>query len=94
MKTVCMLANIDNKIRGRKQNPDTNRKEFGMYKKYELITSHTARRSFATNLHSIVPNHVIMDIGGWQNEEMLLHYVKRTKNESAAALKELWTTNN
>lgn len=91
IKTVCQLANIDNVVYGFKMNPETRRKEFGYYKKYELITSHIARRSFASNLFGKVPNEVIQAICGWSKSSMMLqHYNKTSKTEYAEQLAQYW----
>jgi len=66
------------------------RKVIGKYKKWELVTSHIGRRSFATNLFEKVPNSVIMAAGGWKSETMMLSYIKKTKQEHAVELKKHW----
>lgn len=66
------------------------RKVFGKYQKWELITSHICRRSFATNLIGKVPNQVIMDVAGWSNEKQMFDYNKTTNKESANELKLYW----
>ena len=55
----------DGKIRG----------EAGIYPKYELITSHVVRRSFATNYYGRVPTAYIKTITGHATEAMLLKYI-------------------
>ena len=40
-KELCRLAGIDQVIKGNKMSSVTKRLTFGMYPKYELITSHT-----------------------------------------------------
>jgi integrase len=94
IKTVCMLAEIDEDIKGGIIKVDkkkkTKRKVIGVYPKYKLISSHTCRRSFATNLHGKVPNHVIMSCAGWASEKMMLNYLKKTKKEHADTLKAYW----
>lgn len=91
VKIICMLSGIDNNIKGgiSKLNKKTGetRKKVGIYPKYKLITSHTCRRSFATNLFGEVENHVIMSVGGWKTERMMLHYMKKTKRQHAEILK-------
>lgn len=67
-----------------------NRKEFGNYPKYELITSHTCRRSFASNLYGKLPNMTIMAITGHKTETQFLKYIKITPKENAEKLKEYW----
>lgn len=90
IKTICLLCNIDQEIKGKLMDKETHRKVIGRYEKWKLITSHTCRRSFATNLHSFVPDHILADLGGWADVKMMLHYVKRTKKESAIILKQKW----
>ena len=89
-----MLANIDQKIKGGitivDEETGVKRKVYDVYKKYKLVSSHICRRSFATNLFGKVPNKVIQDIGGWAKEDMFLHYIKKTKRESADQLKQYW----
>lgn len=60
-------------------------------KKYELITTHTARRSFATNLYlSGFPSISIMKITGHRTEEAFLGYIKVTPEDNAKLLKLHW----
>ena len=52
-------------------------------KKYELITTHTARRSFATNLYKRGYSPVqIMSITGHKKESTFLTYIRITNEES------------
>jgi len=52
--------------------------------KYELVTSHTARRSFATNAYlADVPNLEIMKITGHKTETAFLKYIRIGAEESA-----------
>lgn len=71
-----------------------NRKEFGTYPKHELITSHTCRRSFATNLYGKLPNMTIMAITGHKTETQFLKYLKTTTKENAEILKNHWDKEN
>lgn len=58
-------------------------------KKYELLVTHTARRSFATNLYkSGFPSIAIMKITGHRTEKAFLRYIKITPNENASMLKQ------
>lgn len=55
--------------------------------KYSLITSHTARRSFATNAYkNDVPVIAIMKITGHKTERSFLKYIKVSKEENAEQL--------
>lgn len=55
--------------------------------KYELIKTHTARRSGATNMYLAgIPTLDIMKIGGWKTESSFLKYIKVTKEQTAVNL--------
>lgn len=54
------------------------------YKKYDLISSHTARRSFATNAYlAKVPPFVIMGVTGHKTEKAFFEYIKITPDDRA-----------
>ena len=58
-------------------------------KKWELITTHTARRSFATNAFlSGIPTISIMKITGHKTERSFLKYIRISKLENALKLAE------
>ena len=58
-----------------------------VYKKWELITVHTARRSFATNAFlQGVPSISIMKITGHRTEKNFLQYIKITQEDNANKL--------
>jgi integrase len=61
------------------------------FEKWELITSHTARRSFATNEYLAgTPAITIMAITGHKSEKTFLGYIKLTPNEHAKLLELHW----
>lgn len=61
------------------------------YKKFELITTHTARRSFASNLYLHgLPSSTIMKITGHRTEKAFMRYIKITPNENAKILQLHW----
>lgn len=56
-------------------------------KKWEMISSHTARRSFATNMFlQGIPTYRIMMITGHKSEESFFKYIRVTREENAATL--------
>lgn len=56
-------------------------------KKSELVTCHTARRSFATNMYlSEVPTISIMKITGHRTEKSFLRYIRISQEENANKL--------
>lgn len=57
------------------------------YQKYQLVSSHTARRSFATNaFKSGMPTLSIMQITGHTTESSFMRYIRVSKEENAATL--------
>lgn len=55
--------------------------------KYQMVTTHTARRSFATNLYlADVPTLSIMKITGHRTEKSFLKYIKVTQEQNADKL--------
>jgi integrase len=54
------------------------------FKKYELIRTHTARRSYATNMHLRNMSSIeIMRITGHKTETQFLKYIRTTNDENA-----------
>jgi len=52
--------------------------------KHDLIKTHTARRSGATNMYLAgIPTLDIMKIGGWKTERQFLKYIRVSKEETA-----------
>lgn len=82
IKDVVEMAGIDEDIciiqtKGNKEVKTT-------LPKYELVSSHCARRSFATNaFKSGVPSLSIMQITGHRTEKNFLKYIRVTKEENA-----------
>ena len=82
IKYVAQLAGIDDEVtissvKGGKRVQTT-------YKKYELVSSHTARRSFATNASNAgVPTRVIMKVMGYKRESTFFDYIKTSESENA-----------
>ena len=66
------------------------RKVSGTFPKYELMTSHICRRSFATNLYGKIPTPVIMAITGHATETQFLTYIKKTSAENAEVLRNFY----
>lgn len=69
-------------------------KQTNVYKKHQLLSTHTARRSFATNAYNAgVPSLTIMAITGHKTETSFLKYIKVTPKEHALKLRNFWQTN-
>jgi len=90
IKEVCKEAKITQKVKGSKMNKDTKRKESKLYPKYELISSHIGRRSFATNNYGKIPTAYLISITGHSTEAMFLEYIGKTQNEQAKGIVKYW----
>ena len=89
LKDICKLARIDA--------AHTKKRTIGGIEtdetapKYEFISSHTARRSFATNLYNAdFPTLDIMKITGHKTEKAFMRYIKITKKDAAQKLARRW----
>ncbi len=89
IKIIGRLAGIkDNIMVTKKKGPY---KTETTYKKHELITSHTCRRSFCTNQFlKGVPSYLIMKISGHKTEKSFLKYIKIDEELAAKKIKEYW----
>ena len=66
-----------------------------VYEKWQLISSHCARRSFATNLFKQgFPAINIMKITGHKSEKTFMRYIKITEDEVASMLEDHWNESN
>lgn len=92
IKKVCEIAKINEMTEGKrlnpkakKDNPETMRKVLGFYPKYELITTHSFRRSFATNYYKKIPTPILIGITAHSKESLFLHYINRVEDKDANA---------
>nr|WP_284698358.1 site-specific integrase [Algibacter sp.] len=89
IKTICKIADIDDIIVGSKMaetHPGSGvfRKQTGKYKKYDLVTSHIGRRSFATNFYSLdIPTSLLINITGHSTEAMFRNYIGKSSKDLA-----------
>jgi integrase len=89
LKEAAELAELDDvfikttSVRGKKVEK--------RYKKYEIISSHTARRSFCTNAYKDnIPTLAIMAISGHRTEKAFLKYIKADGQDHAQKILEMW----
>ncbi len=67
------------------------RKKVGNFPKWQLISSHTCRRSFATNNYLMgIDTLTIMNITGHTTEKNFLKYIRVTPTQHADRLREKW----
>lgn len=84
IKTICRLAGFDEVMIGDVSAPYKKR---GMFPRWKLIASHTARRSAATNLvRSGVTMEVVCLLTGHSNVDQLGTYIQMTPREKSRQL--------
>jgi hypothetical protein len=94
IKEVCRLAQIDTPTKGakrtrvvdplkRRKHGYTTRKIDGVYPKFELVASHTCRRSFASNYYGKIPTAIIRAITCHSTEREFLNYIQVSPEEHA-----------
>lgn len=85
IKEVCRISNLTEIVHGGKQLDTDNgiRKITGLYPKWELVTSHIGRRSFATNFYGSIPTSYLIYITGHSSEAMFLNYIGKSNKDLA-----------
>lgn len=89
LKELCELAGFNSRelkavTKGGKRIVDS-------IEKYKLVGTHTARRSFATNMYLMnIPSITIMKITGHKTEKAFMRYIKLDKEQHAKIIADLW----
>ncbi|WP_297097863.1 phage integrase SAM-like domain-containing protein [uncultured Draconibacterium sp.] len=95
IKDVCEIAGIDEATYGGKMVKDKEtkitRKQFGMFPKHELVSSHICRRSFASNFYGEIPTSLLKDITAHSTEQQFLAYIGKSSSDSALQVAEYWS---
>lgn len=99
IKLVCEKAGINEITRGKireciaddkkKAKKSDYRGIDGEYPKWELVTSHIGRRSFASNFYGKIPTTYLRNITGHGTEQMLLAYIGKSSDDTASEAYEL-----
>jgi integrase len=94
IKDVCKLAGINQPTEGgkmvtNKKNKIT-RKQFGTFPKYELISSHVCRRSYATNFYGEMPTSWLISITAHSTEKQFLEYVGKSEIDTAQQIADFY----
>ena len=83
IKCVCKDAGINESVLVRKGGQHLR------YEKWELVSSHTARRTGLTNMYKAgIPTYRCMMISGHKTEQVFLTYLRITQEENAEFLKD------
>jgi integrase len=62
------------------------RKVLGVFPKWELVTSHSLRRSYATNYYKFIPNPTLMTSTGHSRESTFLKYINKQTDKDDNAM--------
>jgi integrase len=85
IRDICKAAKIEEDVLINESVSGANVQK--VYKKWELVSTHTARRSGATNMFKAgIPSISIMKITGHKSEKAFLKYIKITNEENAELL--------
>lgn len=85
IKEVCRLAGINDQVVSYRTEGGEVKERIN--KKWEVITTHTARRSGATNMYKAgIPRKAIMLLTGHKTEKQFEKYIKLTAEENAEIL--------
>ncbi len=91
---ICMIDKKGNILekdeKGRYKTKGIKRKIKGKYKKYEVMSSHTCRRSFATNNYGILPTALIMQITAHSTEKTFLQYIGKNALDYATQIADFY----
>jgi integrase len=83
IKEVCKEAGIKESVLVRRSGKQER------YEKWELVSSHTARRTGLTNMYKAgIPTYRCMMISGHKTEQVFLTYLRITQEENAEYLKD------
>lgn len=91
IKEVGLIAKLTEKVQGSKKletfpKSKKYRKISGLYEKWELLTSHIGRRSFASNFYGTIPTSYLIYITGHSTEAMFLDYIGKSNKDIALEL--------
>jgi integrase len=93
-KEICKISKIDEPTKGKIFDNKLKRKKVAIYPKWQLISTHICRRSFATNLYGELDTSLIMQVTGHSSEKMLLKYIGKTGLDFAKQILEYYKKNN
>lgn len=91
IKMVCEKAKINQVVTGSrlvetKPKSGVFRKKTDTFKKWELVTSHIGRRTFATNNYGKIPTSFLIYVTGHSTESMFLNYIGKSNKDIAMEL--------
>lgn len=91
IKNVCQVAEINEPITAKIKVTGRNPLKTQTLPKYNFITSHVCRRSFATNFYARIPTPILMNITAHGSESMFLAYIGKTTYDNAFQMVEYFS---
>ena len=88
MVIILIDSNIKDAVKSKKLTNinGLNRKIEGVYQKWEIVSSHIGRRSFATNFYLKIPTPLLMNATGHKKESTFLNYIGKASQDLAIEL--------
>jgi integrase len=91
IKDICKVAELNQAYTGRIKDKNNEATEIKTLPKWNFITSHVCRRSFATNFYSKIPTPILMNITAHSTERMFLAYIGKTTYDNAYQMLEYFS---
>lgn len=89
IRSICRKVGIKNNVKI--THTEKGKRVSKFFEKCDLVTAHTARRSFATNMYNRnFPTLMIMRVTGHKTEKNFLNYIKITAEENADKMMKLF----
>ncbi|GAB3945177.1 hypothetical protein GCM10028805_13840 [Spirosoma harenae] len=89
LKEVCQLAGLNSKEN--KAKTKGGKRITKVFEKWQMVSTYTARRSFATNMYLLgIPAMTIMQITGYRTEKAFMHYIKLDREQHAKVMASHW----
>ncbi len=99
IKKACEYVGIDEMVEGtlsikeecefiKNRKKNNRRKVYGIYPKYQLVSSHIGRRSFASNNFGDIPIPLLMYATGHSSPQMLMKYIGKIDEQQSLTLAE------
>jgi len=84
IKNIARVSNLSQIIEARKRKD--HRTKIMKVEKWEVLSSHIGRRSFATNFYGKIPTPLLMDATGHSTEQMFLNYINPINEDRILSL--------
>lgn len=91
IKDICEIAEIKEMITAKIKVTSKKPMELKTLEKFNFITSHVCRRSFATNFYGRIPTPILMNITAHGSERVFLAYIGKTTYDNAFQMVEYFS---